>query len=207
MNLSLLRKLPKEKRQHLVIVALATLLVLAALGPFRLESLGVGGLISYQRHNLETLKSEREKALAELRRIQDAVKLTAQIEAEATEAKKALAEAESDIASGDLYSWVFNTLRKFNAGYKVDIPQFPPIGAVTDVNLMPNFPYKQAVLSVSGTAHFHDLGLFLAGLENQFPHMRILNLSVELNLNPTAEEREMVYFKLDIVTLVKPNAA
>jgi hypothetical protein len=206
MNLSQLRKLPKEKRQHLVIVAVVTLLVLAALGPFRLKSLGVGGLTSYQRHNLELLGTKQENARIELRRIQDAVKLTAQIEAEAAEARKALADAESDIASGDVYSWVFNTLRKFQAGYKVNIPQFLPVGATTDVNLMPNFPYKQATLSVSGTAHFHDLGLFLAGLENQFPHIRVLNLSVELNLNPAAEEKETVSFKMDIVTLVKPNA-
>jgi hypothetical protein len=89
----------------------------------------------------------------------------------------------------------------------VDIPQFLPIGATADVNLMPDFPYKQAALSVSGTAHFHELGLFLAGLENQFPHIRVLNLSVELNLSPTAEEKETVSFKMEIVTLVKPNAA
>ena len=207
MNLSQLRKLPKQKRQHLVIVAVVTLLVLATLGPFRLESLGVGGLTSYQRHNLETLGTKQANARRELKRIQDAVKQTAQIEAEAAEARKALSEAESDIASGDLYSWVINTLRKFKGGHKVDIPQFLPIGATTEVNLMPDFPYKQAALSVSGAAHFHDLGRFLADLENQFPHIRVLNLSVELNLSPTAEEKETVSFKMDIVTLVKPNAA
>ena len=38
-----------------------------------------------------------------------------------------------------------------------------------DVNLLPNFPYKQATLTVAGTAHFHDLGRFLADFENQIP--------------------------------------
>src|ERR1035441_2306292 len=120
-------------------------------------------------------------------------------------AKTTLAEAEIDIASGDLYSWVVNTLRDFKAKYKVNIPQFNPIGPTTEVNLMPNFPYKQTTLSVAGTAHFHDFGRFLADLENQFPHVRVLNLNLELNQSPVAEEQEMVSFKLDIVTLVKTN--
>src|ERR1035438_10300939 len=45
-------------------------------------------------------------------------------------------------------AWVVNTLRDFKAKYKVNIPQFNPIGPTTEVNLMPNFPYKQTTLSV-----------------------------------------------------------
>ena len=105
-----------------------------------------------------------------------------------------------------MYSWVINTLRDFKGKYsKVNVPQFNPIGATSDVNLTPNFPYKQATLSVAGSAHFHDFGRFLADLENQFPHIRVLNLSLELNQSPVAEEQETVSFKLDIVTLVKTN--
>ena len=165
----------------------------------------MGGLTSYQRHNLDKLKTKQESARQELKHIQDTIKHTGEIEADAARAKQAMAEAESDIASGDLYSWVYNTLRDFKAHYKVDIPQILPIGPTTDVTLLPDFPYKQTSLSVSGTAHFHDLGKFLADLENHFPHVRISNLSVELNLNPTAEEKEMVSFRMDIVTLVKSN--
>ena len=73
------------------------------------------------------------------------------------------------------------------------------------MNLLPNFPYKQATLSLVGTAHFHDFGRFLADLENQFPHIRVVNLSLELNQSPAAEDQETVSFKLDIVTLVKTN--
>jgi hypothetical protein len=135
----------------------------------------------------------------------DAINRASQIESDLAIAKTALAEAEADIASGDLYSWVINTLRDFKAKYKVNIPQFNPIGATTEVNLLPHFPYKQATLTVAGTAHFHDFGRFLADLENKFPHIRVLNLSLDLSQSPVAEEREMVNFKLDIVTLVKTN--
>ena len=77
--------------------------------------------------------------------------------------------------------------------------------ATADGILLPNFPYKQATLSLAGTAHFHDFGHFLADLENQFPHIRVLNLSLELNQSPAAEDQETVSFKLDLVTLVKTN--
>ena len=190
------RKLPRDKRQKLIAVVVATLVALGGL---------YFGLIKYQKQNLVHLAQKKVAVQARHRQVLDAIKRAQQIEADLTTAKKALADAEADIASGDLYSWVINTLRDFKAKYKVNVPQFNPIGPTTEVNLMPNFPYKQATLSVAGTAHFHDFGRFLADLENQFPHIRVLNLSVELNQSPVAEEQETVSFKLEIVTLVKTN--
>ena len=190
------RNLPRDKRNKLLAVVLGTLAVLAGL---------YFGLIKYQEKNLVHLAQKKVAVEARHRQVLDAIKHAHQIEADLATAKKALAEAEADIASGDLYSWVINTLREFKAKYKVNIPQFNPIGPTTEVNLLPNFPYKQTSLSVAGSAHFHDFGRFLADLENQFPHVRVLNLSLELNANPVGEEQEMVSFRLDIVTLVKTN--
>jgi hypothetical protein len=191
-----LRKLPRDKRNKLLAVVLGTLVALAGL---------YFGLIKHQEQNLVHLAQKKVAVEARHRQVLDAIKRAHQIEADLATAKKALADAEADIASGDLYSWVINTLRDFKAKYKVNVPQFNPIGATTEVNLLPNFPYKQASLSVAGTAHFHDFGHFLADLENHFPHIRVLNLSLELNQSPVAEEQETVSFKLDIVTLVKTN--
>ena len=191
-----LRKLPREKRNKLLAVVSGTLVALAGL---------YFGLIQYQEQNLVHLAQKKMAVEVRHRQVLDAIKHAHQIETDLATAKTTLAEAEIDIASGDLYSWVVNTLRDFKAKYKVNIPQFNPIGPTTEVNLMPNFPYKQTTLSVAGTAHFHDFGRFLADLENQFPHIRVLNLSLELNQSPVAEEQETVSFKLDIVTLVKTN--
>ena len=97
-----------------------------------------------------------------------------------------------------------NWLRQFKAGYKVQIPQFNQLGSPMEVNLLPDFPYKQTTLTVAGTAHFHDLGRFLADLENQFPHVRLLNLS--LDVNAASVEPETLSFKVDIITLAKPTS-
>jgi Tfp pilus assembly protein PilO len=196
MNLRNLRKLPRDKRNKLIAVVLGTLLALAGL---------YFGLIKHQQKNLVSLAEQKVAVQSRRREVLEAVQHTSQIEADLAAAKKALADAEADVASGDLYSWVINTLRDFKAKYKVNIPQFNPIGPTTDVNLLSNFPYKQTTLSVAGTAHFHDLGRFLADLENRFPHIRVLNLSLELNQSPAAEDQETIYFKLDMVTLVKTN--
>ena len=190
------RTMPVEKRNKLLLVGVCTLLVVGAFYSL---------VISQQNQNLVHLAKRMLDVQASHQRVRDAIQRASAIEADLASAKKALAEAEADVASGDLYSWVINTFRQFKAAYHVDIPQFSPLGAVTEVNLLPNVPYKQASLSLAGTAHFHDLGSFLADLENRFPHIRVVNLSLDLNPNPAPADQETVSFRLDLITLVKTD--
>jgi Tfp pilus assembly protein PilO len=193
MNLS---KLPKEKRNQLILVVIVTLGTLGLLG---------FGLIKYQNENLNRLAIRKATAESRLGQMQDAVKNSARIETDLAEAKQTLAQLESDIApAGDLYSWLISTIRTFKAAYRqVEIPQYSQIGPTTDTTMLPGFPYKQASMTVAGKAHYHDLGRFLADFENRFPHIRILNLALDVDGNP--QEVEMLAFRMDIVTLVKPN--
>ena len=193
MNLS---KLPKEKLNRLILVILATLIAIAGL---------YFGLIRRQNESLVRLAQQKAAAAKKLQVIRDAIHRADQIKAQLDEAKTTLTAAESDIASGDLYAWVIDWLRQYKAPYKVEIPQFSQLGAPADVNLLPRFPYKQTTLTVAGTAHYHDLGRFLSDLENQFPHVRLLNLSLDVNAISPSAETETLTFKLDIVTLAKPN--
>lgn len=108
-----------------------------------------------------------------------------------------LTQVESDIAFGDPIAWFYETLRNFKGRYKVDLSvtgQSP----ISDVDLLPNFPYKQLRVSVTGTAYYHDLGKFIADFENTFPHIRIVNL----NLEP-GDSGEKLNFRMDIIALVK----
>ncbi len=192
MNLS---KLPKEKRNQLILVVIVTLGTLGVVG---------FGLIKYQYENLTRLATRKATAETKLAQMEDAVKNTVRIQSDLAEAKQTLSQLESDIApAGDLYSWLISTLRSFKAPYKVEIPQYSQIGPTTDTTMLPGFPYKQASMTVAGKAHFHDLGRFLADFENRFPHIRILNLALDVDGNP--QEVEMLAFRMDIVTLVKPN--
>ena len=190
------RKLPKEKRNHLVLVALAALIAVAGL---------YFGLIRRQNESLAHLALKKDAAAKKLQVVLDAVRRADRIKADLDDARNALAGAETDVASGDLYAWVINWLRGFKTPYKIEIPQFSQLSAPADVNLLPKFPYKQTTLTVAGTAHFHDLGRFLADLENQFPHVRLLNLSLDANAPSVAVEPETLSFKIDIVALAKVN--
>jgi hypothetical protein len=190
------RRLPKEKQNHLVLVALATLIAIAGL---------YFALIRRQFDGLAQLKTQKVAAAKKLKVVLDSLHRADSIKADLDTAKTKLAAAESDVAAGDLYAWVINSLRDFKAAYKVEIPQFGQLGSPVDVNILPNFPYKQATLTVAGNAHFEELGRFLADFENKFPHFRLVNLSVDSSGSSLMAEPEILSFKLDIITLVKVN--
>jgi hypothetical protein len=191
-----LNKLSKEKRNHLILVALGALTVVAGLYIC---------LIQHQNESLSQLSQKKQNAAKKLKLVLETVNRADQIKADVEVSRTALAEAERDVATGDLYAWVINWLRGFKASYKVEMPQFSQLSAPSDVNLLPKFPYKQTTLTVAGTAHYHDLGLFLADLENRFPHVRLLNLNIDSGPTSATAEPETLSFKVDIVTLAKTN--
>jgi len=187
-------KLSKEKKTQFVLVILLTLGALNGLG---------FGLIRLQYANLKRLAERHATADHKLQQMRDTVKHSDSLSAGLADAKATLNDMETDMASGDLYSWVVNTFRRFKNPYKVEIPQLGPLGPVTEMSLLPGFPYKQATLTVAGKAHFHDFGRFLADFENTFPHMRVLNLNLEIE--PAPQDPELISFRMDIAVLIKSN--
>lgn len=190
------RKLPKEKRVHLVLVAVGIALALGAVGL---------GLIRWQYRRLSQIADRIQIAEKRLQQVQQAIARAEEIEAEFNARSRRLAEVEEAMASGDVYSWAVNLLRRFKLPYRVDIPQIgQPVGP-GDVNLLPQFPYKQVTLKIGGTAYYQDLGQFIADFENQFPFIRLNNLTLEPATGPIAADREKLAFTFDIVALVKPT--
>ena len=192
-------KLPKEKRNHLVLVGLVTLAVLSGLG---------FGLIKNQFNSLSGLAAKKVDAEQKLHKMQENIKHAERLQADLLEAKKKLVAQETGMASGtDLYAWAIRTIGDFKARYKdkIDIPKINPSGPTVEVNLLPKFPYKQATFTVAGTAHYHDLGQFLADFENSHPLIRIVNLDLDLASGDASKEKEKLAFRMDIVTLVNPN--
>jgi hypothetical protein len=184
------------KRNQIIGLIVATLIVMGGLGY---------GLIKRQYEHLQSLAKKKGENDSKLHLMETAVKNADQLEAALAEASESLAEKEATMASGDIYSWSIDTMKKFKANYRVEIPQFNPIGSPTEVNLLPGFPYKQATLIVGGKAYYHDLGRFVTDFENQFPFMRVVNLTLDAVPSPTASDREKLSFKMDIITLVKPG--
>ena len=186
-----MKKLSKEKRNQLVIVVIITVAILAMIG---------FGLIRSQFASISQIAKDKKTAENQLQEIKNSIKNDEGIARELTEVTNALLHAEEDMASGDVYSWTYDTIRRFKQQYKVEIPEIghPTIG---NVDLLPSFPYKQIQFSINGTAYYHDLGKFIADFENNFPHSRMVRLVIE----PGGDNSEKLSFKMEIITLMKPN--
>lgn len=189
-------QLPKAKRNQLIVVVALTVVVLGGLG---------FGLIRWQYANLQLLADKQQVAEKKLARVADAIKRADQIQAEYDAKSKLLAEQEEGMASGGGLSWIVNMLRTFKLSYTVDIPQISQPTSPSDVNLLPKFPYKQVTFRVGGTAYYHDFGRFVADFENHFPHIRVMNLTVEPAASVGPGENEKLAFSMDIDILVKSN--
>ena len=159
-------------------------------------------LISPQKDKNKKLGSDIRDRQDKLQTIRKAIKETDTIATDLTDLTLQLSRAEQDVASGDVNAWTYETLRRFKASYHVDIPSIaqPSIG---DVDLLPGFPYRQAKLSLNGTAFYHDLGKFVSDFENNFPHMRITNLIIEPASQGPGSEK--LSFRMEVIALVKPN--
>lgn len=193
-----MKSLSKEKRNQLVLVVILTGGVLAALW---------FGLIRFQQQTLEQLAQSRRAAEQKLDQVKQAIDTADLVEVQLGEASQRLAKIESTMASGDLYAWTINTIRQFKVDYKIDIPQFSQIDGPKEMNMLPHFPYKQANMIISGTAFYTDFGRFVADFENQFPYMRVLNLSLEPVPSMVGGSRERLAFRMEIATLVKNTAS
>ena len=184
----------KEKRTQFIFVIFCTLVVLGLIG---------FALIRPQYQTLSKIADTASDERAKLQKIKDTIKKAGDTTTQLSNVVSNLSRAEEDMASGDFYAWTYDTIRKFKASYRVDIPTVgqPSLG---DVDVLPQFPYKQIKVTISGTAYYHELGRFISDFENTFPHIRVVNLTIE----PISTEpgNEKLAFKMDIVALVRPNS-
>jgi hypothetical protein len=112
-----------------------------------------------------------------------------------------LSSQEKDMATGDIYSWTVEMVRHYKVSYKVDVPEIGQPN-VSEMDLLPAFPYKQLQFTLRGTGYYHDVGKFIADFENKHPHMRVVNLDLEL----MGTDTEKLSFRMDIVALVNPTS-
>jgi len=192
-----MNKLTKEKRDRIVLVAIITLAISAAIWLL---------LINTQRQTLRTARADAQKSSEQLARGNNTLKTQVQVDEQFQEATRQLQKREGAMAApNDMYSWLIQTLNTFRANYRVEIPQFGR-ELPAEVGVFPKFPYRAALFSVRGTAHYHDFGKFLADFENAFPFIRIQNIELAPATDASSEYREKLSFKMELLTLVRPIA-
>jgi Tfp pilus assembly protein PilO len=190
-----MKRLPPDKRNKLILVVVATLTLIGLvyfllIGPRNDQNRNLATKTNGELANLLTMQKSLKQATATAATMQGITAL--------------LNNAEADMATGDAFAWTYDTIRQFKASRRIEITT---IGqpAPSDVDMLPNFPYKQIRFDVLGSGYYHDIGKFAADLENKFPHLRIVNLTID---TATAADTtaEKLAFRMQIAALVKPNS-
>ena len=211
-----MNKLSKDKRDKLILVCIAAVAVVGVLYTF---------VLGAQKDKLGGIQSQITGAQAKLAKAEGALKAADVIEARLAEHKKLIDVKQEKMApQGQYYYWFlklvdqFRKDEKLDAGFIVDItmPEFVEAG------MLPKFPYNAAVFGLRVNGQFHEVGRFIANLENTYPYFRVQNIhlspaprtavapvpitvgSLTTPLEPAQPETKLVA-ELKVVTLIKPG--
>lgn len=197
-----MKKLTKDKRDKLIMVAASTAVIIAALW---------FTLIEAQKSNLGRLAVRNAEELKKLEVGLKTLEAKSQIERRLEETSNQLKSIELNMVKGDMYDWVIQTMKGFKGTYRdrIDIPNYSR-EVVGDVRLFPKFPYKAATYNIRGNAYFHDVGRFIADLETRFPFFRVQNLELEpasSSSSTATDDAEKLAFRFELVALIHPERA
>jgi hypothetical protein len=196
-------KLNKEKRDRIILTSMLTV------------ALGFGLWQVVIKSRTAQITAERIRLEQEERRLSEArswIERAQAIQADLERAVAQLEEREQSLASPlDTFAWSRVLLEQARQEFPVDIidvtrPQVGPAG------LLPEFPYRAATFTVSGRSHYHDFGRFLADFENRHPYFRVENVELSRRASAGSDPArsaeggsELLSFKMDIVTLLRPT--
>lgn len=162
-----MNKLSKEKRDKLILVCICVVAVLGVLYTF---------VLGAQKDSLATVQTQITGAQSKLAKAEAALRTADQIEATLAEYRQHVEKRQESMApQGDYYNWFLKLVDRFRKdekldnGFIVDITM-PEIG---DAALLPKFPYRAASFGVRVNGQFHDIGRFVANLENTYPYFRV----------------------------------
>jgi len=209
-----MNKLPKDKRDKLILISVAIVAVLSILYVF---------VLGAQKDKLTLLNAQVFSAKDKLGKAERLVKSSGTIETRLAERKQQLDLREKDMApTGQYYYWFFQLLEEFRkkeglaSSFVVDISTQPEL---SELALLPKFPYRAATFTVHVNGRFQDLGRFLADFENNYPYFRVLNVQLSpenISSNPTfgslgasqapGPSEPHIGMQFKVVTLIKPSA-
>jgi hypothetical protein len=182
-------KFSKTQREQLIGITLGTLALVAVLWYF-----GVGAKQVELSKTVDNTAQTQDK----LRRAENTMRQGEDIAAKLQAHQQLLERREAMLAPDrDAYAWIISTINPLIQSRKgVNIYHYSQ-PEVSDVGLIPGFPYKWATFHLEGTGFYHDFGKFFADLENNFPCFRVQNLEMSANISSGVEPDKLtVNFEL-----------
>jgi hypothetical protein len=189
-------RLTKQKRDQLILVGIGTVILCVAIY-FLAVAPGMESLEEMAKGSTELIG----KINAAEKDAKDAPLLAARFVA----TSNLLHEIEAPMATGDIYSWIIQTMIDFRELHKeININQVSK-ETLGEVDMFPKFPYKAARFTVKGVGRYADIGKFIADFENRYPFFKIQNLDITPEARNLGEDAEKLDFTLEIMALVKPS--
>src|SRR5687768_11746695 len=185
----------KHSHAALVLVLLGAVLVLVVLWYTLLD--GPRSQLAAQRLAADAASAKLDTAR---KQIGDAAKTKAAIDV----ATLRVQEMEKKIPAGDPYRWLIKAFLDFPAATNVSLANIEP-PHVSESVLLPKVPYKTATFTLTGSGYYHGFGVFLAAVENHFPHMRIRRVDLNPGYPGEADspETERLNFQVEVAALFK----
>src|SRR5262245_58350197 len=110
----MIKTLPKEKRERLLLVAVGTAAVCAGIW---------FGLVKTQNRALVNMARMSQEQQAKIDNATHLIDGSAHVARRLEAFSQKIVLCEETMASSDMYSWLVLTINKFKAPYRVDIPQ------------------------------------------------------------------------------------
>ena len=194
-------KLSKQQRERLVLLFLVT----------SIAALFIWRDVEGQRDLLEDKKRRLADTWQTIHIGSRQSALTNKLHRDLNAAAEVIRRAETNMAAGDVYRWLITRLVELPSANEVELANFEP-PEVTETTVLPKVPYQSGLFHVSGSGYYHDIGEFIAEVENTFPHLRVKRLELEaknssLSADTAAEpDQEKLLFRLELSGLVRSNS-
>jgi hypothetical protein len=186
-------KLSKTQRDRILGILIGTPVLMALLWYFAVQA------EQAQLHGLQKKVADKKD---QLMKAETVMRKGEEISDKLQAHNDLLAKREATLAPDrDAYAWIISTINPFILSRKgVSIYAYSQ-PEISDLGILPAFPYRWATFHLKGTGYYHEFGAFFADLENTFPYFRVQNVDVAANTGPGVEP-EKLNFNFDLVTPV-----
>jgi hypothetical protein len=188
--------LTKTQKDQLAAIVMATVGLMGALWYF--------GVQAKESQLIDTDKKTDEVA-RKLHTAEAALLSSNSVSGQLAARSELMAKREAALAPDrDAYAWIINTFNNFiqtRPGVNIYSYTQPE---VSDVGVLPGFPYKWATFHLKGFGYYYEFGRFFADLENTFPYYQVRRLDITTGVGAGGEPEKLNY-SFDLVVPVAPS--
>jgi Tfp pilus assembly protein PilO len=164
-----MNKLPKDKRDKLILICIGVVGAIAALYFF---------VLSDMKDEQATLNTKIFSIKDKIDKSDRLLKRTAELQARMEALKKSLDVRQAQMPRpGEDHVWFLKIMEDRRTKYNLDISEIRNPEA-WEPGELPKFPFKAVSFNVTLIGGYTDFGKFLADFENEFPYMRVQLMSI-----------------------------